>query len=40
VILDLFGVTGYKVFALVYPTLVGVAAATLGDQLFRRGDLP
>jgi len=40
VILDLFGVTGYKVFALVYPTLVGVAAATLGYQLFRRGDLP
>ena len=40
VILDLFGVTGYKVFALVYPTVVGVAAATLGYQLFRRGDLP
>ena len=40
VILDLFGVTGYKVFALVYPTVVGLAAATLGYQLFRRGDLP
>jgi ABC-2 type transport system permease protein len=40
VILDLFGVTGYKVFALVYPTVVGVAAATLGYQIFRRGDLP
>ena len=40
VILDLFGVIGYKVFALVYPTAVGIAAATLGYQLFRRGDLP
>jgi len=40
VILDLFGVTGYKVFALVYPTVLGVAAATLGYQLFKRGDLP
>ena len=40
VILDLFGVTGYKFFALAYPTLVGIAAASLGYQLFRRGDLP
>jgi ABC-2 type transport system permease protein len=40
VILDLFGVTGYKVFALAYPTVLGVAAATLGYQLFKRGDLP
>jgi ABC-2 type transport system permease protein len=40
VILDLFGVTGYKVFALVYPTVLGAAAATLGYQLFKRGDLP
>ena len=40
VILDLFGVSGYKVFALAYPTLVGIAAASLGYQLFRRGDLP
>jgi ABC-2 type transport system permease protein len=40
VILDLFGATGYKVFALVYPTVVGVAAATLGYQIFKRGDLP
>jgi len=31
---------GYKVFALVYPTVIGVAAAMLGYQLFRRGDLP
>jgi ABC-2 type transport system permease protein len=40
VILDLFGAFGYKVFALVYPTIVGVAAATLGYQIFKRGDLP
>jgi ABC-2 type transport system permease protein len=40
VILDLFGTTGYKIFALAYPTVVGVAAATLGYQIFKRGDLP
>ena len=40
VILDLFGVTGYKVFALAYPTVLGAAASTLGYQLFKRGDLP
>jgi ABC-2 type transport system permease protein len=40
VILDLFGVLGYKVFALVYPLTLGVVSATLGFVLFRRGDLP
>jgi len=40
VILDLFGATGYKIFALAYPAVVGLAAATLGYYLFRRGDLP
>ncbi|OHC68669.1 MAG: ABC transporter permease [Rhodocyclales bacterium GWA2_65_20] len=40
VILDNFGVAGYKIFALAYPTLLGLAAATLGYHLFRRGDLP
>jgi ABC-2 type transport system permease protein len=40
VILDLFGVTGFKIFALVYPAVLGLAAATLGYHLFRRGDLP
>ncbi len=40
VILDMFSVTGYKIFALVYPTIVGLGAAMLGYQLFRRGDLP
>jgi ABC-2 type transport system permease protein len=40
VILDNFGVLGYQVFALAYPTLLGVLSAVLGYQLFRRGDLP
>ena len=40
VILDHFGATGYKVFALAYPTTLGLAAAGLGYRLFRRGDLP
>jgi ABC-2 type transport system permease protein len=40
VILDAFGTFGYQVFALAYPTFIGVAAAVLGYQLFRRGDLP
>ncbi len=40
VILDTFGVLGYKVFAIVYPTALGLLAASLGYFLFRRGDLP
>ncbi|MFO1220634.1 MAG: ABC transporter permease subunit [Burkholderiaceae bacterium] len=40
VILDLFGVAGYKAFALAYPTALGLVAAALGFWLFRRGDLP
>jgi ABC-2 type transport system permease protein len=40
VILDAFGATGYKFFALIYPTLLGLGSATLGYHLFRRGDLP
>ena len=40
VILDLFGATGYKVFALLYPAALGVVSATIGYVLFRRGDLP
>jgi len=39
-ILDLFGVAGYKVYALAYPVLLGTACAGLGYLLFRRGDLP
>jgi ABC-2 type transport system permease protein len=38
-ILDHFGTTGYMVFALTYPTLLGTLAAWLGFVLFRRGDL-
>jgi ABC-2 type transport system permease protein len=40
VILDNFGQLGYMVFALAYPTLLGLGAATLGYAIFRRGDLP
>lgn len=40
VILDLFGVLGYKAFALAYPAALGSAAAALGYAIFRRGDLP
>jgi len=40
VILDLFGVGGYKVFAVVYPAALGVLSAALGFLVFRRGDLP
>jgi ABC-2 type transport system permease protein len=40
VILDTFGAAGYKVFALAYPTALGLLAAGLGYFIFRRGDLP
>ena len=40
VILDTFGVLGYKIFALAYPTALGLLAAALGYFIFRRGDLP
>ena len=40
VILDTFGVAGYKVFALAYPSALGLLAAGLGFVIFRRGDLP
>jgi ABC-2 type transport system permease protein len=40
VILDTFGVAGYKLFAIAYPTLLGLLAAGLGYFIFRRGDLP
>lgn len=39
VILDLFGATGFQVFALVYPAVLGLGAALAGYLLFRRGDL-
>lgn len=40
VILDAFGATGYQLFALAYPTALGLLAAGFGYFLFRRGDLP
>ena len=40
VILDLFGVRGYEIYALAYPAAVGSVCAGLGYFLFRRGDLP
>jgi ABC-2 type transport system permease protein len=40
VILDNFGVLGYKIFAVAYPTALGVLAAGVGYFIFRRGDLP
>jgi ABC-2 type transport system permease protein len=40
VILDHFGAQGFRVFALAYPTLIGLLAAFAGYQIFRRGDLP
>jgi ABC-2 type transport system permease protein len=39
VILDLFGHTGYMVFACVYPLVLGTVAALAGFWVFRRGDL-
>ncbi|WP_293644607.1 ABC transporter permease [Thiolapillus sp.] len=40
VILDNFGETGYLVWALVYPFVLGTLTAWLGYRLFRKGDLP
>jgi ABC-2 type transport system permease protein len=40
VILDLFGRTGYLVWALVYPLIIGSACSGFGYWLFRRSDLP
>ncbi|MCW8907986.1 MAG: ABC transporter permease, partial [Sedimenticola sp.] len=40
VILDAFGQTGYILYALFYPIVVGTACAALGFFLFRRSDLP
>ena len=40
VILDNFGVLGYKVYALVYPVFLGSLAASIGFLTFRKSDLP
>ena len=39
VILDLFGAVGFQIYALVYPSLLGLTAALAGYFLLRRGDL-
>lgn len=40
VILDNFGAVGYKIFALAYPSALGLLSAALGYFIFRKGDLP
>lgn len=40
VILDSFGQTGYILYALVYPVLLGTVCAGIGYMIFRRTDLP
>jgi ABC-2 type transport system permease protein len=40
VILDLFGVAGFKAYALIYPVLLGSLAAGFGFFTFRKSDLP
>jgi ABC-2 type transport system permease protein len=40
VIIDAFGKTGYLIYSLAYPTLLGLGVAALGYWRFRRGDLP
>ena len=40
VILDTFGHTGYLIYSIVYPFLLGTIGAWLGYVFFKRGDLP
>ena len=40
VILDTFGHTGYLIYSIVYPFLLGTISAWLGYIFFKRGDLP
>lgn len=40
VILDNFGQTGFILYALCYPLLLGTLCAAIGYQIFRRTDLP
>ncbi|MCL1824606.1 MAG: ABC transporter permease [Betaproteobacteria bacterium] len=39
VIIDLFGAKGFQIYALAYPSLVGLIAALAGYFILRRGDL-
>ncbi len=40
VILDLFGATGFKAFAIAYPVILGTLSAGFGFLVFRKSDLP
>lgn len=40
IILDTFGNTGYLIWSIIYPMILGTLAAFIGYRLFRRGDLP
>ena len=40
IILDTFGHTGYLIYSVVYPLIVGTLSAWLGYFFFKRGDLP
>lgn len=40
VILEGLGATGYLIFALVWPAILGTACAAMGWRVFKRGDLP
>ena len=40
VILDHFGLVGYKIFAFTYPAAIGLGTAAIGYVIFRRSDLP
>ena len=40
VILDTFGHTGYLIYSIVYPLVLGTLSAWLGYFFFKRGDLP
>ncbi|MBI3447150.1 MAG: ABC transporter permease subunit, partial [Magnetospirillum sp.] len=40
VILDALGRSGYLIFAIAYPVVLGTLSAGFGYHLFRRGDLP
>ena len=40
VILDTFGHTGYLVYTIIYPLILGTLSAWLGYYFFKKGDLP
>jgi ABC-2 type transport system permease protein len=40
VITDTLGATGFMIYGVVYPFVIGTVSATAGYFLFRRGDLP